>query len=839
MYKRAEIKNQIGMLLSISSNSRYNCRSQRRQAWSTAELVVTGLSILALLLAAGSGGATCGSDPAVIDVTATGTFWSGDDITVSWTSCNISGTAAIYLEDPDVTLGKYQLGDGASSPATVEIPAYVRSGDYNINVVVGAVTGQSVNTYAISGLSKLYVNRTDMKLGRDLVGIRIGANDVFLSWRMLQGDTDSVRYQVRRSTSYHDGDCSAYSKSMIFSNNNITDIWATNDKTYYYCVRPVVSDGAGGYLTYGEFSNIVRVTGSVVSDEAAATLAASNTCGGATLSNVHITHVLPADLDGNGLMDLVVRFCDDVDGVANICNNKNKYIQAFIRSESTGEFENAWCYNPQMTSADMPLKAWDLDDDGTAEVLTTTNQGEYLRAINGVTGEVKATIAKPIGVGTKDFQHNSVAYFDGRTPLWILQTNPRTPDVYFYAYSLESSGFTEEFHRTVTTKMGTHGLPVGDLDMDGKDEAVPCPGVLQNLFVDKWIASPMLEKHHDTCVIGDMRTDLKGLEIFYGAEDNQNKLTNGAGLLQSYDTFGEAIWQKSNTVGYYTGGNYNNVSFDYHGFEKGWCADISNYSEATECYTFEHCEQSGCLSQIDPDWEDLPDLNRAWIWGVSSGSALFFDPQTKTNRTKYRPADWVNGEGLAERYGAAMADGHSYIMAIDILGDSREELFNYGSTAAQFKIYTNTDATSVRYMSPLHDPAYLKAMTQAGDGYLTDAKSPISKTFTLACDADNSNQIAANVGGEASFLCGVTSLRGFEGDVRVVCKRSDLGECYFDKERTLNYLDINMQANRSALFRVYFRANDVGTDPFEVAAKSRVTDIAVDRFLWMTSVVEE
>ena len=755
--------------------------------------------------------------------------------TITLTSAADPGGGLVMAEN-------VEAADATSGSAAVSLSDTLITGDYVVRVEAQdtdpVVFDESdIIIYGIElPVYETYVNRTYFRPGRDLIGMprKVEGDSgfeqvVFLSWRMLVGDDALVEYEVRRGDTF-DADCgsSSYVPVATTAVNNYLDSNVEPGDSTFYCIRTVFN---GALLDV--FSNIVEVEargGSEPYNEGQGTtitLPVGGSCASHqfTLADA----VVPGDLDGNGTMDLVVRFCDQDGG---ICNGSDFFVEAFLRNDR-GRWEPAWCHETGSTRA--VVIVWDLDLDGRAEVITLDDNYNMIVALDGESGEVVASGSNEASAAG-DSNHRwytrfNVAYLNGIRPYLVAQNNHfggSEEDNPILIGSLLSSGGAISGAQQFAwdANLGTHGLPVADLDSDGRDEIVACGKALRlssGELVELWtIPNSYAENHNDTCFPGDIIPAAAGLETFFGIERNRDRLEGGVGVIKAD---GEVAWSRPNS--YFTSGD---IDAEFRGWEKGTCFESDLSSSGMECFCYEFCEDRGCMGRQGLDRDDW--WTKSYIFAGIDGDVLEEWPARENRTTNRTGIDWSGGDGVVELKGGGLGTG-LFHQSLDFVGDSREEIVELGGDA--MTIHINAAPMDARYLAPIYDPNYFKPMTQrANGGYGYTSASHISQTFVLACDVGPVKDIDMPAGEKISFICGIGSLQGFEGQVAIGSEAVPDSVLVAFGPGQDESLALDIAAGRSALLRVFVTTDaglETGRYRFRLTAASSVDGFSFGRKL--------
>lgn len=594
-----------------------------------------------------------------------------------------------------------------------------------------------VTPYYPQGAPSLENSSASEMLGRGLICLPRDGN-AYCSWRLLPPDEPNVGFDVYRGLS-PDGTFEKVNTNPISDSTNYYDNTAVSGITYYYKVKTAGSE---------EFSNLFKVKAGVTTNFIDVPIFDNQTT---------IHSMVPADLDGDGMLDFVLKtpnwnYCH------NVAPNTPTKISGMIFENGT--WVHKWTVDTAgfmecATGQDFPnnpLLVWDLDGDLRAEVILRKGPlGKDLVILDGITGQERASMLwpehEPLLLGDKDTDGAVIARLrdmngDGiADPFIIIESglywgHQRFTSIYFNGTSLN---LVDDFYSTkadyrAREGLGTHGLPIADIDLDGKDEIIPCGAAIDDDFNVMWEAynpQRVNTRHNDTCFTADLRPDLPGLETFMGEEDNATAM----GYAMMVDAKGHILWQKQA-----------DPVLEYDGWTNGWCAELRGDYAGTECLNIEKDEQREafecggveCLT-THVFAADGTDITNKLFSASTRGDA---------SAERKSPVDWIKGEGTKEMYfygnptGRANSGWYHSIYG-DLFGDSREEVVGFNaflvsdgkggykknndgsyqiSGAGYFRISSNIDDSTVNYrrVTPLADRNYRDALARVGVGYRTN-----------------------------------------------------------------------------------------------------------------------
>lgn len=569
-------------------------------------------------------------------------------------------------------------------------------------------------------------------LGRGVIAVNEGNGKVFVSWRMLGTDPDSIAFNLYRSTD--GGKAVKLNDQPITDVTNFIDEKADLTKSNSYFVRPLLNKRereasksftlpanapAQQYLSIplqpprgyipndasvgdldgdGEYEIVIHMTGRGRDNASPGltdppvfqayklngTLMWTINLGKNIREGAHYTQFMVYDLDGDGRAEFA---CKTADGTV---DGKGKVI---------GDAKADWRFLSPTTS---PKYGKVLDGP------------EYLTVFDGPTGAALATvnyipprgdISRWGGIGGNGGNDNNgnrvdrftaaVAYLDGQRPSLVMCRGYYGRTV-IAAWDWRNGKLTSRWvfdtdHGYPTfAGMGNHNLSVADVDGDGKDEIV-----FGAMCVDdngKGIYSTGL-RHGDALHVGDLDPSRPGLEVYGVHEIEEDTKGPGAAL---YDArTGKILW---------TGDQDRDVG-------RGLAADIDPRYLGDEMWGGSEGLKNAKGEKIGPAprsvnfaiwWDgdllrEILDGNRIskWDWQNSKLNTIF------------------TAEGCSSNNGSKATPA----LSVDLFGDWREEVIFRTTDNKGLRIYTTTIPTKYRFYTLMHDPQYRLSIAWQNVGY--------------------------------------------------------------------------------------------------------------------------
>ncbi|MCE0459771.1 rhamnogalacturonan lyase [Curtobacterium flaccumfaciens] len=561
-------------------------------------------------------------------------------------------------------------------------------------------------------------------------------NGVFLSWRMLATDPDSIAFVV-----YRDG--ALITPRPLDTATNFLD--PSGLPTSKYEVRSIIDDVERPVTA--PFGVRTALYASVPLDPAAGGVTPT---GEAYTYSANDTSV--GDADGDGQYEFFVKW-DPSDSKDNGQPGYTGpvFLDAY-RMDGTRLWRISLGPNIRAGAHYTQFQVYDYDGDGRAEVVMKTADGtidgtgkvigeanadyrnahgyvlagtEYLTVFSGLTGRAIDTVPydPPRGdvASWGDTYGNRVdrflaatAYLDGSHPS-VVMTRGYYGRTALAAYDFDGTHLTERWKldssvpgREAAAGQGHHNLAVADVDGDGRDEIV-----FGSMTVDDdgtLLYSTGLG-HGDAIHVGDFVPDNPGLEVF-AVHEFMNKSGNRAATMRDART-GRILWSIP--------GNQDT------GF--GLTADVDPRFPGSESWTYGLGPDGTLQAQLHAAdgtliTNAIPDSRFAIFW---DGDALreqlggTYDPSTKAAVPVISKWNWNTRQRdvLLQADGTLTDNGTKVnpMLQADLLGDWREEVVVRSADSSQLRIYSTTDPSAIRLRTLMQDPTYRLGVDWQNTGY--------------------------------------------------------------------------------------------------------------------------
>ncbi len=538
--------------------------------------------------------------------------------------------------------------------------------------------------------------RIEEKLGRGMVAVPISQGNVYLGWRLLKSDPESIAFNVYRSTA--GGDAVKLNAKPLRKTTDFVDANPSLDHENAWWVRPVLNGQEQ------EASNRAVLPANPPEQQYISFKLRDDVQG----RGIHKIGI--GDLDGDGEYDFVIKRPGGRTDPGRVRKSTDTFKVEGYKSDGAFLWRKDLGWSIELGTWYSPMMVYDFNGDGKAEVALKTGEGdprnengqvltgpEYCSVWNGETGEEIARVDWITRGNLSDWGDTSgnrasrhmmgVAYLDGKTPsllvirgiyglmkvdAWYLRNKQLHKA---WSWSNQTSGWKYQ-------GQGQHNIHVADIDGDGCDEILNGSIAIDNDGRIMWSTGL---GHGDRFYVADVDPDRPGLEVWYSYEDPHPQ--NGVSLWDART--GDLIFgTKEETID--------------NQIKEAFTSDIDPSIPGMECWGdkfFYSAKGKNLGSDVPPQdglvWWDA-DLLREMIRGGSFRSR-------ESSIVKYKGSTLTSG-----------INGRIIMMA-DILGDWREELITYAS--GELRIYTTVIPAVDRRVCLMQDPLYRLDVALRAMGY--------------------------------------------------------------------------------------------------------------------------
>ena len=573
---------------------------------------------------------------------------------------------------------------------------------------------------------KVAAQRPMEYLNRGLVAVQAGRDSVFLSWRLLNSDTENIAFDVYRQA--ENAKPIKLNAKPITEATSMMDTSPLENGRYTYLVKPIRGEEEGTFVHYKQ--NVGTAWFNIALQ---------------TPDKYTPGDISPGDLDGDGNYELVVHMT----GVGRDNSHRGMtdppIFQAY-KMDGTLLWSINLGKNIREGAHYTQFLVYDFDGDGRAEVVMKTADGtidgtgkvvgdssadhrnadghimrgpEFLTVFDGLTGAVLTTVnywpsrypgnENPSPEEMKEVWGDGdanrserylacVAYLDGIRPSIVMCRGYYTRAT-LAAYDWRDGKLTQRwlFDSDDSTKknldyrgQGNHNLSVGDVDGDGCDEIIYGAAVIDNN--GEGLYSTGLG-HADALHFSDLDPTHPGLEIF-----NIQERFGDAGLNFRDAKTGEILWQVASVKAADEGGDKG------EGPGRGVAFNVDPRYTGNECWVFGAGLNGMWNAQGKKITETTPTTCNFAVWW--DGNLL----RELLDKNMIMKWDWQ-----AEKIIPLMVAGECMsnngtkstpALSADLFGDWREEVILRTVDNKSLRIFTTTLPTKHRFVSLMQDPIY-------------------------------------------------------------------------------------------------------------------------------------
>ncbi len=598
--------------------------------------------------------------------------------------------------------------------------------------VARAVLGVTVLIFFFASLphsTSLPARRME-RLGRGVVALPLGDGRVYVSWRLLATDPDSITFNLYRQVGYRTP--VRVNRQPIAKTTDFVDSGVDLSQPVSYFVRPVVN---GKELAPCQpftlpANSPVRPYLSVPlkplpGDE-----------------NLSAQRVGIGDLDGDGEYDFVVVRPSGGKDPAQVRPSPTTFkVEAYLRDGTfLWRMDAGW--NIELGIHYFPLVVYDLDGDGRAEVICKTAEGttfgdgtqirdtdgdgrtdyrnergtvlegpEFLSVIDGLTGRELARAPWIPRGKISDWGDNygnrvnrnllAIAYLDGVRPsILVFRGYYALTKVEAWDYRNGKLVLRWRWSNERLPKewwgQGYHNIRIGDVDGDGKDEILHGAMLIDNEGREVYTTGL---GHGDRFHLSDIDPDRPGLEVFACHENP--KTYQGMGIELHCARTGKILWGPPQP----TTGDVG----------RAMAADIDPRYKGMECWGGGGGARwlLSAKGELITEAPKMPYCNFGIWWDGDLLRELMdvWRGNLRIDKWDYEQAQIRNllSAPAQGAYNAPLAYG-------DIVGDWREEVIVYGE--GELRIYVTTIPAQQRLYTLMHDPIYRLDVACQTMGYM-------------------------------------------------------------------------------------------------------------------------
>lgn len=556
-------------------------------------------------------------------------------------------------------------------------------------------------------------------LGRGVVAINQGERKVFVSWRLLGTDPDDITFNLYRSTG--SGAPVKLNEEPIKESTHFVDAGGKPNKSNAYFVRPVLK-GQEQPASASFALNADAPAKPYLSIPL-------QTPAGYTPTDASV-----GDLDGDGEYEIVVHQVGRGRDNSQAGTTTEPILEAY-KLDGTFLWRINLGKNVREGAHYTQFMVYDLDGDGRAEIACKTADGtvdgkgkfigdakadyvsrsgrtlgkilegpEFLTVFDGRTGAVLATTNYVPARGNvadwgDDYGNRvdrflaCIAYLDGRRPSLVMCRGYYTRTVLAtwnwrdgkltHVWTFDSDDGTPG--NSAYRGQGNHGISVGDLDDDGKDEIIYGSCVIDDN--GRGLYSTGLG-HGDAMHFSDLDPDRPGLEVFKSNGDRQNL----AGIQLRDARTGKQLFGMPSTGS--------------EGVVRACALDIDPRHRGFEMWG----KGQGVGGLFNVKGEKISDVAprtcNMGVWWDGDFLRELLNGVTVTKWDYEQGAETKLFSGADYDCVSNNGSKSNPSLCADILGDWREEIIARTRDNKELRIFTSTIPTKHRLYTLMHDPVY-------------------------------------------------------------------------------------------------------------------------------------
>jgi rhamnogalacturonan endolyase len=583
------------------------------------------------------------------------------------------------------------------------------------------------------------------KLGRGLMAVHTTAGQVFIGWRLLGTDPETIAFNVYRTT----GGSKAVkvNSTPLVDATSVVDTRADVTKANSYFVRPVLNgreqapsvkftlpanaparqylsvplqtpagyspnDGSVGDLDGdGEYELVIHQVGRGRDNSQAGltteplleaykldgTLLWRINLGKNIREGAHYTQFLVYDLDGDGKAEVACKTADGtVDGKGKVIGDPKADYRLPEGSSVTVRTRNGAEQKRNVSGFVLSGPEFLTIFDGqTGAALATTKYDppRHPTKLNPTTEEMAELWGDGVGNRVDRFLA-CIAYLDGERPSLVMTRGYYTRSVLAawnwrdgqlkHLWTFDSDNGTPEARKY--RGQGNHNLSVADVDADGKDEIIFGAATIDDN--GQGLYSTGLG-HGDALHVSDLDPDRPGMEVF-----NIQERFDDAGANFRDARTGAVLWKKPSVK----------AGEDGEGPGRGLALDIDPRHKGFESWV----RGASINGLFNAKGEKISDVSPGscnfgvWWDGDLLRELLDRNAISKWNWESNTQTVLLTADGCVSNNGTKATP----VLSADILGDWREEVIWRTTDDKELRIYTTVIPTKHRFYTLMHDPQY-------------------------------------------------------------------------------------------------------------------------------------
>ena len=421
-----------------------------------------------------------------------------------------------------------------------------------------------------------------------------------------------------------------------------------------------------------------------------------------------LTGVVFGDVDADDTLDVIVR-SDYVSGTIRL------QAKLYNASASLWTFDTGVSFAQNENPLDVPVLAWDFDEDGDDEVYIQYYSGGVRRhkIVNGNTGANLVDAIYPTNFG--DIKSMvAIAYIGGRPRIVCnldLWSSARVDVFQAWTGSVWSLSEQSGFPYTTTRGIAHDMIMTVDVDVDSSDDEILAGSVVLNgngtvRYDIKDVVPGNQHGNTDLTVVGFFRPDQPNKLIYVLGDDTGGNAT--------------AVWAKTG--------------------ELMWNYNMEDYFPGANNWTHWH---SGYVRKTGDGAEALVIDRNTDRWAkidVATGAIVNSDTVGAPYCSGVKPLFWDCG--VTEVCGGVYYNNSLY-GRYDVGADGCEEVFGHGSDSTRIEIFFNTSCSGCA--SKRDNRTYRQQAAMSASGYAPTWSNAIELTGFTILDDPNNGPIITNV----------------------------------------------------------------------------------------------
>ncbi len=558
-------------------------------------------------------------------------------------------------------------------------------------------------------------------LTRGLHAVPAGSGKVFVSWRLLGTEDNSLAFNLYKTVN---GKTSKLNKTPLFKATGFTDEVVDTNAVNVYTVKAIINKKEE---TKGESFTLTA-------NARPYTSIPLKTPVGYSANDASV-----GDVDGDGVYEIFIHLTGRAKDNSQAGVTDPPIIQCY-KMDGTFLWEINLGKNIREGAHYTQFMVYDLDGDGKAEIAMKTADGsidgkgtvigdstkdyrnqrgyilsgpEFLTVFNGQTGAAISTVSyDPPRYPTLNPTENelktmwgdgygnrmdrfiaTIAYLDGKHPSLVMCRGYYTRTI-LAAWDLKGNQLVKRWvfdsnepGNKEYAGQGNHNINVSDVDGDGKDEII-----YGQMTIDdngKGLYTTGIG-HGDALHTSDMDPERPGLEVF----GIQERFGDAGANFRDAKT-GEVIWKKASVK----------AGEDGEGPGRGLALDIDPRYPGFECWV----AGAGISGLFDNKGNKIADKTPPCNMGIYWDGDALSEVLNGVNISKW---DYVNSSMVklfdGRDVGCVSNNGTKAnpCLSADLFGDWREEIICRTTDSKELRIYSTAIPTEIKLYTLMHNPQY-------------------------------------------------------------------------------------------------------------------------------------